>query len=344
MTAMCVHSRTAGSENRKMIDSYGRTINYMRISVTDRCDLRCRYCMPAEGIEKVDMSRILTYEEILRICSAAADLGISRFKITGGEPLVRKGCTKLVCEMKKIPGVEEVTLTTNGQQLAEKIDELAEAGIDGLNISMDSLREDRYRYITGCGNLNRTLEAIDKSIRAGIKTKVNCLLQKQFNEDEILDFAAFAFAKGIDVRFIEIMPVGYGNPDVGLSNDDVLKKLRERYPELEKDDAAHGNGPAVYYKLSGKSGAVGLISAMHHSFCGDCNRIRLTSQGLIKPCLCYEEGVDLRPILQACVDGAAGGDEALREALEAAVCSKPERHSFHDRTVVETKAMSQIGG
>ena len=320
-----------------MIDSYGRTINYMRISVTDRCDLRCRYCMPAEGIEKVEMSRILTYEEILRICRVAAEIGIARFKITGGEPLVRRGCTDLAREMKRIPGVEQVTLTTNGQQLAEKIDKLAEAGIDGLNISMDSLREDRYAFVTGGGDLRRTLDAIDKSIRAGIATKVNCLLQKQFNEDEIMDFAAFAFEKGIDVRFIEIMPVGYGEPDAGLSNDEVLKVLKERYPQLERDERVHGNGPAVYYRLPDGCGAVGLISAMNHSFCGSCNRIRLTSQGLIKPCLCYEDGVDLRQAL-------LGDDDVLKAALEEAVRIKPAGHSFHDRTTVETKAMSQIGG
>ena len=321
----------------KMIDSYGRTINYMRISVTDRCDLRCRYCMPAEGIEKVAMSKILTYEEILSICRVAAELGISRFKITGGEPLVRKGCTSLVREMKQIPGVEQVTLTTNGQQLAEAIDELAEAGIDGLNISMDSLREDRYSLITGGGVLDKTLGAIDKSIDAGIRTKINCLLQKQVNEDEILDFAAFAFEKDIDVRFIEIMPVGYGDPDAGLSNDEVLSVLRERYLQLEQDKTVHGNGPAVYYRLPDKCGAIGLISAMHHSFCGSCNRIRLTSQGLVKPCLCYEDGFDLRRALEE-------DDDALRTVLEKAVRSKPAGHSFHDRTTVETKAMSQIGG
>ena len=309
----------------------------MRISVTDRCDLRCRYCMPAEGIEKVAMSRILTYEEILRICRVAAEIGIRRFKITGGEPLVRKGCTSLVREMKQIPGVEQVTLTTNGQQLSEKIEELAEAGIDGLNISMDALRENRYTYVTGGGNLHKTLEAIDKSIGAGIRVKINCLLQKQFNEDEIVDFAAFAFEKGIDVRFIEIMPVGYGDPDAGLSNDEVLAVLKESYPQLERDETVHGNGPAVYYRLPDMDGAIGLISAMNHSFCGSCNRIRLTSQGLVKPCLCYEEGIDLRQAL-------AGDDDALKEALEEAVRSKPAGHSFHDRATVETKAMSQIGG
>ncbi|MDO4834276.1 MAG: GTP 3',8-cyclase MoaA [Bacillota bacterium] len=323
-----------------MIDSCGRRINYMRISITDRCDLRCRYCMPEEGIEKVSMSRILTYEEILRICRAAVKIGITRFKITGGEPLVRKGCTGLVREMKKIAGVEQVTLTTNGQQLSGRIEELKEAGIDGINISMDSLREDRYSYITGGGELRKTLEAIDRSIASGISTRINCLLQKQFNEDETADFAAFAFDKGLDVRFIEIMPVGFGNPDEGLSNDDVLKKLKEKHPELEKDERLHGNGPAVYYRLPGTAGAIGLISAMHHSFCSSCNRIRLTSQGLLKPCLCYEDGIDLRPVLAE----QESSEEMIKEALREAVMDKPDGHTFFDRAGVETKLMSQIGG
>ncbi len=321
-----------------MLDQYGREINYMRISITDRCNLRCRYCMPAEGIEKVPMDRILTYEEILRICRNAVGMGISRFKITGGEPLVRRGCTDLIREMKKIPGVEQITATTNGQQPLEMIAELADAGIEGLNISLDSLREDRYAFITGGGELNKTLRTIDKSISSGIRTKINCLLQKQFNEDEIQDFAAFAFEKGIEVRFIEIMPVGFGNPESGLSNDEVLEKLQERYPELEKDETTRGNGPAVYYRLPEKSGAIGLISAMNHSFCESCNRIRLTSQGLVKPCLCYEDGVDLKGAL------AEDSDEALRAALEEAIRIKPAGHTFHDRNTVEPKAMSQIGG
>ena len=322
-----------------MLDQYGRTIDYMRISITDRCDLRCRYCMPAEGIEKVPMSRILTYEEILRICRTAAELGISRFKITGGEPLVRRGCTELIREMKKLPGVEQVTMTTNGQQLAAAAGELADAGLDGLNISMDSLKEERYRAITGGGELSRTLSAVDEGIRRGIRTKVNCLLQKGFNEDEITDFAAFAFEKGIDVRFIEIMPVGFGNPDDGLPGDEVLRRIRGRYPELIRDEAIHGNGPAVYYRLPEGNGAIGFINPMNHSFCGNCNRIRLTSQGKIKPCLCYEDSVDLRPAL-----GAEDSDAALKAALEEAIMMKPAGHSFHDRETVEPRAMSEIGG
>ena len=333
-----------------MLDCYQRNINYTRISITDRCNLRCRYCMPAEGIEKVPMSRILTYEQILRICKVAAELGITRFKVTGGEPLVRLGCASFCGELKKLPGVEQVTLTTNGQQLAENLPALQDAGIDGINISLDSLRADRYRYITGGGDLARTMEGIRTAIQSGIKTKINCLLQKGFNEDELMDFARLAFEEGIDVRFIEIMPIGFGQPDTGLSNRQVLEQLREAYPDLQPDFEIHGNGPAVYYRQEGKPGAVGLISAMHDRFCGACNRIRLTSQGQVRPCLCFGDSVDLRPALgadeAALAAGDAGGvgDAALKEALRSAVLAKPIGHTFQEPDTATRQPMMAIGG
>lgn len=349
-----------------MLDRYQRNINYMRISITDRCDLRCRYCMPEEGIEKVSMSQILTYEEILRICRAAVSLGITRFKVTGGEPLVRKGCSDLCRQIRQIPGAEQVTLTTNGQQLAREAEALKAAGVDCVNISLDSLREDRFHQITGRGELAKTLEGLDAAIRCGLNTKINCLLQKGFNEDELLDFAALAFDRGIDVRFIEIMPVGFGLPETGISNGEVLQRLEAAYPDLEPDSRLHGNGPAVYYRRASEgqagdpagntpgagdaagnaagaaagntAGAIGLISAMHAKFCGSCNRIRLTSQGKVKPCLCYEDSYDLRPALET------GTEEALREALGAAVEGKPAGHTFEDRSTVEHRSMVEIGG
>ena len=336
----------------------------MRISITDRCNLRCRYCMPAEGIEKVPMSRILTYEQILRICRAAAELGISRFKVTGGEPLVRLGCASFCRELKRLPGVEQVTLTTNGQRLGEHLPDLLDAGIDGINISLDSLQADRFRYITGGGELDRTLEGIRAAADSGIRTKINCLLQQGFNEDELEDFAELAFTEGIDVRFIELMPIGFGNPDTGLSNRRVLERLRERYPDLRPEATVRGNGPAVYYRrtaagsreITGNSsaaerrgaavspGAIGLISAMHDRFCGSCNRIRLTSQGQIKPCLCFGDSIDLKPAL---ADGNADltdRDAALKEALRNAILAKPARHTFEKPDSTTRQPMMAIGG
>lgn len=309
----------------------------MRVSITDRCDLRCRYCMPEEGVEKVPMHQLLTYEQIERICRQAAALGISRIKVTGGEPLVRRGCPDLIRRLKQIPGIEQVTLTTNGQQLEALLPDLLAAGLDSVNISMDSLREDRYRYITRRGDLSKVLASIDASLAAGLPVKINCLPMKGINEDELADFAAFAFEKGVDVRFIEIMPIGFGSPGTGMSNPEILEMLQEQYPALVPDARTHGNGPAVYYHILGKKGAVGLISALHTPFCAGCNRIRLTSEGWIKPCLSYEDGVDLKEAL-------AGDDEALRESLRKAILSKPGRHCFEHPEQVESKSMMRIGG
>ena len=323
-----------------MKDRYGRNIDYMRVSITDRCDLRCRYCMP-EGCEKVSMSQILTYEEIVRICRAAAGLGINRIKITGGEPFVRLGCTDLIRSIKETEGIKEVTVTTNGQTLERYIDELKEIGIDGINISLDTLDPERYTFITGGGKIEKTIRSMECSARSGIKTKINCLLQKGFNEDEMFDFAELAFRHGIDVRFIEMMPVGAADARTGLSNTYVLQKLKERWPDLEPDLSIHGNGPAVYYKRPGTEGGIGLISSIHGKFCKSCNRVRLTSQGQLKPCLSFDTGTDLIPALR-------GTDDELREIIRKAIYEKPEAHSFsdmgNDDDHAEHRLMSQIGG
>jgi len=324
-----------------MVDKYGREIEYMRISITDRCDLRCRYCMPY-GCEKVSMSQILTYEQIVRICGAAAGLGISRIKITGGEPFVRLGCTDLIRDIKAVRGIEEVTVTTNGQTLDRYIDELKDIGVDGINISLDTLDPDRFTYITGGGRLERTLNSIELSAGSGIKTKVNTLPQKGFNDDELTEIAGLAFRYGIDVRFIELMPVGAADADRGMSNEDVLKDLMKKWPDLEPDESIHGNGPAVYFKRPGIKGGIGFISALHGKFCPGCNRVRLTSQGQLKPCLYYDTGTDIMPYLN-------GTDEELREALRCAIMKKPEAHCFDIKDKngdehAEHRLMSQIGG
>ena len=323
-----------------MVDKYGRKIEYMRVSITDRCDLRCRYCMP-EGCEKVSMSQILTYEEIVRICKASSELGISRIKITGGEPFVRLGCTDLIKEIKALDGIEEVTVTTNGQTLERYIGELKNIGIDGINISLDTLDPERFEYITGRGKLDKTLKAVELAAESGIKTKINTLLQKDFNEDELSDIASLAFRYGIDVRFIEMMPVGAADAGAGLSNPEVLRSLKEIWPDLEPDESIHGNGPAVYYKRPGVQGSIGMISAMHGKFCRYCNRVRLTSQGQLKPCLSYDTGTDLMPFLK-------GTDDELKEAIRKAIYEKPEAHCFGDSDSsgvhAEHRLMSQIGG
>ena len=321
-----------------MKDHFGRTIDYMRISITDRCNLRCRYCMP-HGCEKVPMSSILTYEEIERICRIAAGIGIRKLKVTGGEPFVRRGCTDLIKKLKRIEGIDAVTVTTNGQNLRLYIKELEEAAIDGINISLDTLDPERYADVTGGGCLENTLNAIDLASETGIRTRVNCVLLRDFNDDEIPALAEFAFRKGIALRFIELMPVGIADPARGISNETVLQKLRDTWPDLRPDSGTRGNGPAVYYGRPGIPGAVGFISAMHDAFCSSCNRIRLTSQGQIKPCLCYDEGTDLRPYL-------ARTDGELEDALKQAILGKPGRHCFRSEQFGsgERRLMSQIGG
>ena len=323
-----------------MKDRFGRNIDYMRVSITDRCDLRCRYCMP-EGCEKVPMSRILTYEETERIVRAAADLGIRKIRITGGEPFVRLGCTDLMRKIKSLPGIDELTVTTNGQTLEKYIEELKDIGVDGINISLDTLDPERFRYITGGGDLEKTLRGIEASVSSGIRTKLNCLILEDFNEDEVTDLAELAFRCGIEVRFIEMMPVGAGASVKGVSNLNVLRKLMERWPELEEDSRVHGNGPAVYYRRPGIEGAVGLISPIHGIFCIGCNRVRLTSQGQLKPCLSYDVQTDLRPYLE-------GSDEELREVMRRAIYEKPEAHCFASSENcprgMEHRLMSEIGG
>ncbi|MBR0374067.1 MAG: GTP 3',8-cyclase MoaA [Mogibacterium sp.] len=321
-----------------MKDQFGRTIDYMRISITDRCNLRCKYCMP-DGCAKVSMSQILTYEEIERICRVAARLGISKIKITGGEPLVRLGCTDLIRSLKATDGIDEVTITTNGQNLCQYIDELKSAGADGINISLDTLDAERYEYITGGGRLENVLQAIDAAAASGVRTKLNCVLQAGFNDDEVLRLAELGFQKEIDVRFIELMPIGIADPSQGVSNEEVLRILMERWPDLQRDETVHGNGPAIYYKRPGTDGAVGLISAIHGVFCAGCNRVRLTSQGQIKPCLCFEEGTDIKPYLQQ-------SDEALEAALRDAIYRKPAAHCFTEEQFGsgDQRLMSQIGG
>lgn len=326
-----------------MIDGKGRLIDYMRISITDRCNLRCSYCMP-DGIRQIAMSEILTYEEIESICQIAAELGIKKLKITGGEPLVRKGCTDLICRLKKVPGIEQVTLTTNGALLTEYLESLKKAGTDGINISLDTCNAARYQAITGTDACDRVIEAVYKSADSGIRTKVNAVLQEDDLEEEgckedVKGLLGLAKEITVDVRFIELMPIGYGKKRHGVSNDRVLSEIRKIYPDIRKDERTHGNGPAVYYQIPGFSGSIGFISAMHGKFCGECNRIRMTATGDIKPCLCYADVYPLRDLLRS------GNYELVKEQLMEAVRKKPEAHCFEEPgAVTEAHQMVQIGG
>lgn len=333
-----------------MWDRYGRDINYLRISITDRCNLRCRYCMP-EGIESVPMAEILTYEEILTIVKCAAELGIRHIKVTGGEPLVRKGCTGLIGHLKDIPGIESVTLTTNGIVLEDYLDELEIAGVDGINISMDTRQEELFRMITGGGDVKRVLRAIEKSLDRGLKIKINAVSidwEKMVKESDFkgivpnsgwMDMALLARELPVDVRFIEMMPIGLGKTIRSISHETLLQEMKETFSDMEESTEFHGFGPARYYHIPGFLGDVGLISALHGKFCGSCNRVRLTAKGYLKTCLCYEDGVDLKEILRG------GTGKNLERAVRDAIWQKAKAHCFEvPSNMTETKPMSLIGG
>ena len=321
-----------------MYDKWKRKIDYMRISVTDRCNLRCRYCMP-EKIDLVPMKDLLRYEEILDVCREAVALGINRFKITGGEPLVRLGCTDLICQMKKLEGVEQVTLTTNGILLYKEIERLKDAGIDGINISLDTTDPDRYKAITGYSGLEEVMRSIHASVDAGLKIKINSVLLPGKNEEDWEDLLLLARDLPLDVRFIELMPIGFAKGNPCYPNDLLLDRISRRYPGSAADSNTHGNGPAVDYNIPGFMGSLGLISAVHGRFCSSCNRIRMTSTGDLKPCLCYEDGISVRDALRA------GDYEKVRTLLRVAVEGKPQMHHFEkDEAVTENRKMVQIGG
>ena len=321
-----------------MRDAYGRNIHYMRVSVTDKCNLRCRYCMP-EGVDILPMSELLSFEEIVALCRQASLLGINRIKITGGEPLVRRNVTSLLPMIKDIPGIEQVTMTTNGILLTTYLPRLLEAGLDAVNISLDTLDEDKYRTITGKDRLADVLSGMDQAVAAGIPVKINVVLMHGINDKDWTDLIMLAREKPIDVRFIEMMPIGAGSGFEPVSNTSLLAEMKSSYPDMEADESIHGNGPAVYYHIPGFRGSIGFISAMHGKFCGSCNRIRMSATGELKPCLCYDDAVNIREILRE------KGEEAAGEAMRQAIRQKPKAHCFEQRgEITEQKRMIQIGG
>ena len=284
----------------------GREIDYLRVSVTDRCNLRCRYCMPG-GVPSVEHAEVLRYEELLRLCGLAAGLGIHAFKVTGGEPLVRRDCMSFLAELKKLRGVEQVTLTTNGILLPDHLEALRTAGVDGINVSLDTLDDGLYSSLTGAppGTAALVWRAAEASAAMGIHTIP------------------------ADIRFIELMPIGAGKGRKGLPASEALERLRTRWPDLEPTGERRGNGPARYYGSTSLRARVGLISAVSRAFCSSCNRVRLTSTGELKPCLCY----------------GGGTDRALREAMACCILQKPDAHGFGEGgAVTEARGMHEIGG
>lgn len=324
------------AEREAMKDSFGREISYMRISVTDRCNMRCKYCMPEEGVENLGHGRILTFEEIERIVKAAAALGITKFRITGGEPLARKGIVDLVERLAKIEGVEELVMTTNGTLLADQAEALKNAGLQRVNISIDSLIYHKYEEITRGGDLDAAVEGLNAALRIGLKPiKINVVAMEGFNDDEILNFVQLTISHPLDIRFIELMPVGHAANNSGyryLSSEEIKRKLPSLIP-LNRQD-----GVAELYKYPEAQGTIGFISPMSRMFCESCDKIRLTADGKLKPCLHTDEEIDLKEILKD------SDDEALKEAIQNAVLHKGEKHSLNDGAKPVDRSMSQIGG
>lgn len=323
-----------------MLDRYGRVINYLRISVTDRCNLRCCYCMP-EGVQDVGMKNILTFEEIWEIVRTGVSLGITHIRITGGEPLMRKGCGDLIRGIREIPGVETITMTTNGVLLGNYGKQLKKAGVDGVNISLDTLDPEEFYKITGKRELQEVLAGIRAAKTAGLPVKLNAVNRKELDP---IPLVRYAQEENLPIRFIEMMPVGYGKKYVGRSNEELRETLEAVCGKAEcmtnrEELSRMGSGPAVYYQFSDLKVPVGFISAIHGKFCDTCNRVRLTAEGYLKLCLCYDEGEDLRRVLRE------GEKENLRTIMEQTIFRKPAAHCFeHPAEMTETHEMVKIGG
>lgn len=326
-----------------MLDECKRTIDYLRISITDRCNLRCIYCMPEEGIPMASHEDILSYDEILRICRIAALLGVTKIKLTGGEPLVRKDALVLVKEIKSIKGIEKVTLTTNGVLLGDIIEELAKYKIDGINISLDTLDRKLYNQITRFDLLHQVQESIHEVLKyPDIPVKINCV-PLNLRSQNLIDIAALAKDQKLHVRFIEMMPIGYGKNFEYLSEESIIALLTEAFGPLSSYEESLGNGPCHYYQLQGFQGKIGFISALSHQFCASCNRVRLTSQGFLKSCLQYETGKDLRLLLRSGAD-----DKEIAAVMQECIRKKPTGHAFLTQQFNGTQEnrliMSKIGG
>lgn len=324
-----------------LVDPHGRKINYLRLSVTDRCNLRCSYCMPAEGVPKQGHNDILSYEELLRIAHAAVASGVEKIRVTGGEPLVRKGIIGFLSSLARIPGLKRLVLTTNGMLLKETASELRAAGVESLNISLDSLRPDTFFRITRGGDIRQVLEGINAVERAGFPfVKINVVVMRGVNDDEVEDFAALTLDRPYRVRFIEYMPTLQedGWQSLIVPGEELMSKLSRRF-QLHPVQKEALSGPASYCQIAGAAGMIGVITPVSCHFCNECNRIRITSTGVAKSCLFADGTADLKPFLKR------EDDAALREALHQVVEAKPERHSIsRDTTDHAPLTISRVGG
>ncbi|WP_088808668.1 MULTISPECIES: GTP 3',8-cyclase MoaA [Listeria] len=331
-----------------LTDRFGRAHDYIRISVTDRCNLRCVYCMPEEGLKFLPHEKVLSKDEIVDFMKIMAQFGIKKVRITGGEPLLRTDIVEIVRGIAAIPEIEDIAITTNAMYLAKKAEALKEAGLSRINVSLDSLKADRFKEITRGGRLQKVLDGIKKAEAVGLfPIKLNVVLIKGQNDDEIIDFLKFTQDKDINIRFIEYMPIGHaGNSwkKKYLSLTTIFDKCKEVGFEYEAVDSVRGNGPSENYRLKGAAGTFGLIHPVSSHFCASCNRLRLTADGYIKACLYWDEELNIRPYIQ-------NNPEELMKIVQQSIDNKPENHEMalklqdEDTSHKPTwRRMSQIGG
>ena len=327
----------------KLIDPFNRHINYLRSSVTDRCNLRCIYCMPREGISPIGHDEILRYEEILRVARCAAEKGITKIRITGGEPLVRRGIIDCIADLGRIPGIADLSITTNGVLLEACAQALYRSGIRRINISLDTLHPEKYKTITRGGDINAVLAGISKAREAGFAPiKINVVAMRNVNDDEAVEFARLTMDRPVHIRFIEFMPVaGQTTWEEAqfISSEELQSRISALGPliPLEADEKA---GPAKMFQLEGAQGKLGFVTALSSHFCASCNRLRLTADGKLRACLFSDDETDLKPLLR-------GGcsDAELSSIIEQAIRSKPQRHKIHEAAYKKcSRTMSAIGG
>ncbi|MCL2608603.1 MAG: GTP 3',8-cyclase MoaA [Treponema sp.] len=328
--------------SQTMVDGHGRVIDYLRVSVTDRCNLRCLYCMPEDGVPHIPRREVLSFEEVLRLCRIFAELGIKTVRITGGEPLVRRDVVGFVRSLKRIPGITRVSMTTNGVFLGKHLQSLADSGLDAVNVSLDTLDDEVFARLSRGKDIGNILSAIDRAYDLGLVVKINCVPVKGFNEGEIVRLAALAKDRRIYVRFIELMPIGVAASLAPVSLPEITAALEAEFGPLEPSAIKPGDGPAAYRTPAGFAGSIGLIGALSSCYCQTCNRLRLTSAGQLQPCLAGTMGADLRELLRG-----EAGDGRIVDAILGLIANKPAEHDFCDADGDpghRKKEMFRIGG
>ena len=330
-------------KENSLVDKFGRRVDYIRLSVTDRCDFRCVYCM-TEDMTFLPRAQILSLEELYQVARAFTELGVKKIRLTGGEPMVRSDVMSLINRLGKLPGLEELLLTTNGAQLDKYAVPLKEAGLSRINISIDSLDAERFRRISRVGKLEKVLAGIDAARRAGFdRIKLNSVIMRGYNEDEVIPLTDYALSRDIDIAFIEEMPLGeasdHSREETTCSNEWVRGQIEQKYRLL--DSAEKTAGPSRYVQVIGTKSRIGFISPVSHNFCEDCNRVRVTVEGRLLLCLGNEHSVDLREILR----GKNSSHDDLKEAIIKSMDLKPERHYFYDKDHAQpVRLMNMTGG